>query len=131
MNESTAVAIVRRGYQAFNEADLETLTRLFDPQATWHTPGRSALGGDRRGRDAVFAQFARYGSGTHGSFRAALQDVLGGEDGRVVGIHHSSARRNGKALNTSCCVVFQVRQGRIVSGSEHYCDLHQWDEFWS
>lgn len=131
MNESTPVAIVRRGYQAFNESDVETLTRLFDPQAWWHTPGRSALAGDRRGRDAVFAQFGRYGSETGGSYRAALQDVLGGEEGRVVGIHRSTARRHGKELNAGCCIVFQVRQGRIVSGSEHVADLHHWDEFWS
>ncbi len=52
--------IVRRGYHAFNTADMETLTELFDENASWHTPGRS-IGGDRKGREAVFAQFGRYG----------------------------------------------------------------------
>ena len=31
---------------------------------TWHTPGRSPIAGDHRGRDAVFTQFGRYGGET-------------------------------------------------------------------
>jgi ketosteroid isomerase-like protein len=53
--------IVRRGYHAFNTADMKTLTELFDENASWHTPGRGSIAGDRVGRDNVFAQFARYG----------------------------------------------------------------------
>jgi ketosteroid isomerase-like protein len=55
--------IVRRGYQAFNAADMKTLTELFDENASWHTPGRGSIAGDRLGRDAVLAQFGRYGGG--------------------------------------------------------------------
>jgi hypothetical protein len=54
-------AIVRRAYEAFNTADMKTLTELFDENATWYTPGRGILAGDRKGREAVFAQFVRYG----------------------------------------------------------------------
>ena len=43
-------AIVRRGYEAFNTADMETLTELFDESASWHTPGRSRIAGDHKGR---------------------------------------------------------------------------------
>ncbi|MEO6743028.1 MAG: nuclear transport factor 2 family protein [Caldimonas sp.] len=86
-NESTGVAIVRRGYKAFSEADFETPRRLFDPQASWHTPGRSALGIDRRGRDAVFAQFARYSSGTDGGFRLRFKTC------------HRTCLRNADALD--------------------------------
>ena len=38
--------IIRRGYHAFNTADMKTLTELFDENASWHTPGRSILAGD-------------------------------------------------------------------------------------
>ena len=31
--------IVRRGYHAFNTADMNTLTQLFDENTSWHTPG--------------------------------------------------------------------------------------------
>lgn len=123
--------IVRRAYQAFNEADVKTLTDLFDQNASWRTPGRSSIAGNRAGRDAVFAQFGRYGGDTGGTFKAELLHVLADDDGRVVGIHHNSAVRNGKRLGVDCCIVFELRNGRITEGREHFYDLHAWEEFWS
>jgi len=124
--------IVRRGYEAVNNtADPATLTELFDENASWHTPGRSRLAGDALGRDAVFAHFGRYAGETGGTFRADLHRVLTDEDGRVIGIHHSAAERAGKHLDVYCCVVFELDNGRIVEGREHFYDLHAWDEFWS
>jgi uncharacterized protein len=124
-------AIVRRGYEAFNTADLATLAELFDENASWHTPGRSRLAGDADGRDAVFAQFGRYADETDGTFKADLKRVLTDEDGRVIGIHHNVAERRGKQLDVYCCIVFELEDGRIVDGREHFHDLQGWDEFWS
>lgn len=127
----TRTDVVRQGYQAFNDADLETLTRLFAESATWTTPGRSGAAGVARGRDAVFGQFGRYGGETDGTFKAELRSVFEGDDGRVIGLHHNSGMRNGKQLDTDCCIVFEVEDGRITSGVEHFLDLHNWDDFWS
>jgi ketosteroid isomerase-like protein len=123
--------VIRRGYAAFNAADLEALAEIFDEQASWHTPGRSPIAGDHEGRNAVFAQFGRYGGETGGTFKATLKDVFSSEDGRVIGMHHNSGEREGKQLDVDCCIVFELRDGRIVSGREHFYDLHSWDEFWS
>lgn len=132
MNEAEKNAeAVRRGYAAFNAADLKTLTELFDEHATWHTPGRSPIAGDHHGRDAIFAQFGRYGGDTGGTFKAKLLHVLKSDDGLVVGIHHNSAERNGKHLEVGCCIVFEFKDGRVIDAREHYYDLHAWDEFWS
>ncbi len=124
-------AVVRRGYAAFNAADTDTLTELFDESASWHTPGRSPLSGERRGREAVFGQFGRYVGETGGTFKAELQRVLTDEDGRVIGIHRNTAERDGKKLDVYCCIVFELEDGRITDGREHFYDLHAWDEFWS
>ncbi len=123
--------IVRRAYEAFNTADMETLTETFDENACWHTPGRSPIAGDHEGRDAVFAQFGRYGGDTGGTFKAALKTVLADDEGRVVGIHHNSAEKEGKKLDTGCCIVFALKDGRITHGREYFFDLHNWDDFWS
>ncbi|MEO8092438.1 MAG: nuclear transport factor 2 family protein [bacterium] len=131
MGAAENAAVVRRGYEAFNAADMETLTELFDENGSWHTPGRSSLAGDHEGREASFAQFGRYGGETGGSFRAELRHLLADDDGRVVGIHHNSGERDGKRLDVDCCIVFQVEDGRITDGREHFYDLHAWDEFWS
>jgi ketosteroid isomerase-like protein len=131
ITEHPDAAVVRRGYEAFNTADIETLTELMDENASWHTPGRSPIAGDYQGRDAVFGQFGRYGGQTEGSFRAALQHVLAADDGRVVGVHRNTAERDGRRLDVGCCIVFEVRDGRMISGREHFFDLYAWDEFWS
>ena len=123
--------IIRRGYQAFNTADMKTLTELFDESASWHTPGQGSIGGDRLGRAAVFAQFGRYGLETGGTFKAELRHVLADDEGRVVGIHHNSGMRNGKHLDVDCCIVFELKSGRVTSGREHFYNLHAWEQFWS
>ena len=127
----TNTDVVRRGYQAFNEADMEALGQLFDENATWTTPGQASVAGVARGQDAVFTQFGRYGGETEGTFKAALAAIFEGEDGRVVGLHHNTGVRNGAQLDTDCCIVFEVEGGRITSGTEHFFDLHNWDQFWS
>jgi ketosteroid isomerase-like protein len=57
--------------------------------------------------------------------------LLTDEDGRVIGIHHTVAERDGKQLDVYCCTVFELEDGRIVDGREHVYDLRAWDEFWS
>jgi ketosteroid isomerase-like protein len=131
MGADENAAIVRRGYEAFNTGDINTLTELFDESAVWRTPGRGSLAGDHEGREATFAYFGRLGQDTGGTFQASLQHLLADDDGRVVGIHHNSAERDGKHLAVDCCLVFQLEDGRITEGAEHFRDLYAWDEFWS
>jgi ketosteroid isomerase-like protein len=131
MGAEENAAIVRRGYEAFNSGDMDTLTELFDESAVWRTPGRASLAGDHEGRDAAFAYFGRLGQETGGTFQAELQQLLAGDGGRVVGIHRCSGERDGKQLDVDCCLVFQLEDGRITEGKEHFRDLYAWDEFWS
>ena len=131
ITEHPNAALVRRAYEAFNSADMQTLTEAFDESASWHTPGRGPLAGDQKGREATFAQFGRYVGETGGTFKATLQHVLKSDDGRVVGVHHNTAERDGKHLDVGCCIVFEVKDGRIIDGREHFSDLYAWDEFWS
>ena len=75
MGADENAAIVQSGYEAFNSADMETLTEIFDEGVVWHTPGRSSLAGDHQGHDATFACF-----------------------GRLVGTQRNIAEREGKHL---------------------------------
>jgi uncharacterized protein len=131
MGAAENVAAVRRGYEAFNTGDMETLTELFDERASWHTPGRGSLAGNHEGRDATFAYFGRLGGETGGTFQAELRDLTADDDGRVVGIHHNSGERDGKHLDVDCALVFELKDGRITDGREFFHDLYAWDDFWS
>ena len=125
------VEIMRRAYEAFNAADMDTLTELFDESAVWHLPGRSSMANDYQGRDATLAYFGQLGQETGGTFQAELQQLFEGGDGRVIGLQRSTAERDGKRLDVGDCIVFELRDGRITDGREHLHDLYAWDEFWS
>ena len=131
MGADENVAIMRRAYDAFNTGDIDTLTELFDESAVWHLPGRSSFANDYQGREATLAYCGQLAQETGGTFRAELQHLTADDEGRVVGIQRSTADRNGKHLDVANCIVFELKDGRVTDGREHFEDLYAWDEFWS
>ena len=131
MGAEENLAVMRRGYEAFNVGDMDTLIEVFDESIVWHLPGRSSMANDYQGRDATLAYFGQLAQKTGGTFRAELQHLLSDDDDRVVGIQRSTADRDGKHLDVGNCIVFQLKDGRVVDGREHFHDLYAWDEFWS
>jgi ketosteroid isomerase-like protein len=131
MGADENVAVMRRAYEAFNTGDIETLTELFDESAVWHLPGRSSFAKDYQGREATLAYFGQLAQETGGTFRAELQHLAVDDEGRVVGIQRSTADRDGKHLDVGDSIVFELKDGRITDGCEHFHDLYAWDEFWS
>ena len=131
MTADENAAIMRRAYAAFNSADINTLTELFDEGVVWHLPGRSRFADDYQGREATLAYFGQLGQEAGGTFQAELQHVLADDEDRVIGIQRSRAERNGKRLDVGNCIVFQLKDGRVTDGREHFHDLYAWDEFWA
>jgi len=131
MGSDENVAIMRRAYEAFNTGDIDTLTELFDESAVWHLPGRSSFAKDYQGREATLAYFGQLAEETGGTFRAELQHLTADDEGRVVGIQRSTGDRNGKHLDVGDSIVFELKDGRITDGREHFHDLYAWDEFWA
>ena len=131
MGAAENVATMQRAYDAFNTGDMNTLIEIFDEGAVWHLPGRSSMANDYQGRDATLAYFGQLAQKTEGTFRAELERLLGDDGDRVVGIQRSTAERDGKRLDVGNCIVFQLKDGRITDGREHFHDLYAWDEFWS
>jgi uncharacterized protein len=131
MSPAENVAIMQRAYDAFNLADIDTLTEVFDEDITWHLPGRSSMAKDYEGRDATLAYFGEIGEKTGGTFQAELQQLFAADDGRVIGLQRSTGERDGKSLDVGNCIVFELKDGKVVDGREHFNDLFAWDEFWS
>ena len=131
MTADENAAIMRRAYAAFNSGDLNTLTELFDDSAVWHLPGRSRFADDYQGREATLAYFGQLAQATGGTFQAELQHLLADDEDRVIGIQRSRAERDGKRLDVVNCIVFELKDGRVTDGREHFHDLYAWDEFWS
>jgi uncharacterized protein len=121
---------IRAGYEAFNRADIDALTDLFAEDVVWHAPGRGAMAGDYKGRDETFAYFGRLHQSSDGTIRANLRSLVA-EGDTVVGRQTNVATRGAKQLNADECLVFEMRDGRIVEGQEFVYDLYAWDDFWS
>ena len=130
MDREASARIVRRSYHAFNTADMKLLAEVFDAKSSWETPGHTSIAGIRRGRDNVFRHFGRYSADTTG-FKAELLYVVADGAGHTVGVHRNTGLRNGRTLDVLCCITFEVKNGHIISGKEHFFDLYSWDEFWS
>ena len=129
MGADENVAIMRRAYEGFNAGDLDTVSEIFDESAVWHLPGRSSFADDYQGREAIMAYFGQLGQETGGTFRAELERLLADSDDRVVGIQRSTGERDGRRLDVGNCIVFQLKDGRVTDGREHFHDLYAWDEF--
>src|SRR5205823_14485165 len=117
------VAIMQRAYEAFNTGDMNTLTELMD-ETVWHLPGRSSMAGDYQGRGACLAYFGQLAQETGGSFRAELQHMAADGGNLVVGIQRSTADRNGKHLDVANCIVFELKDGRVIVGRVHLEDIY-------
>jgi len=122
--------LVRRAYEAFNNADVETLRRLFADTTIFHEPGHSPISGDYEGFDQVLGFFGTLAERSGGTFRATLHDVVANDE-HVIGLHSSDAERDGRRVRSPTVLVLHVRYGRIAETESHHYDQHEFDEFWA
>src|SRR4051812_45307293 len=114
---------VRRGYEAFNRGDLAALAELMADEVVWHLPGRSAMSGDHKGREATFAYFGQLAERSAGTMRANLEHLVA-EGETVVARQTNTARRGDKELHDPACLVFEMSGGRIVDAREYHYDQY-------
>ncbi|MBB6402832.1 nuclear transport factor 2 family protein [Arthrobacter sp. AZCC_0090] len=130
MGATENAELVRQGYEAFNAGDLATLSELFAEDAVWYAAGSGVLSGTKQGRDAILAYFGELGARSQGSFQAAVQDIVGGEN-HTLAIQQTRAENNGKTLDIATVISFVLRDGKVVEGREFFEDTAQADEFWT
>ncbi len=130
MAEHPNVALLRRGYEAFDKGDMATLTEIFAEDVVWHVPGRHPVAGVHKGRDAVFAAFAKFGQLSGGTLHLDLHALLA-DDEHAVALNRATAIRQGKQLNLLGADVFHVRNGKVSEFWAFSEDQRLDDEFWS
>lgn len=127
---TTNASMLREGYEAFARGDLDRVREMFDPKIVWHEPGHSDIDGDYEGVDAVFGFFGRLFEETDGTFKAEPVDILADDDRGVV-LQHVTASRNGKALDVTFPVVWEIRDGKPYDVRVYLYDMEQHDQFWN
>ena len=95
--------------------------------AASHLPGPELDGRDYQGRSATFAYFGQLAQETGGTFRpscsAWLQTVI-----TAWSASGAAPRTERQASRRPNCVVFELKDGRVRDGREHFEDLYAWDE---
>jgi ketosteroid isomerase-like protein len=129
MSEQDNVALVERGFAAFNQADLGTLSEIIADDAVQHMQGNNPFTGDHKGRDNILGMYGQIGEASNGTFQAVLKDTKPSGD-KVVATYAGQAERDGKTLASTNTITFTIRDGKIVDIADVPSDLAEWDAFW-
>jgi len=123
--------VVRQGYKAFGEGDMDTLRSLFAPDAVHVATGNSPVSGEYRGVDAILGYYGKLFELSDGTFSAELESVKVEGDDTVVATHRDRGQRGDKTLDQDENLTFTIANGKIVRLVEEHSDQATYDAFWS
>jgi uncharacterized protein len=104
------IDLVRRGYEAFQRGDMDTLRSLLASEIVWHSPRQG--GGEFHGIDEVIAEFSRLAEDSAGTFRVAVDEIMAGERSVVV-LARASGTRGSKALDSPYVHIFRFAGDQV------------------
>ena len=121
--------IVRRGYEAFGQGDMDTLRSLMTPDVVQSVPGNTPVSGEHKGVDAVLGYYGKLAEMTGGTLSADLQSVKDDGPDKVLAVHRLSAKRDGKSYDEVEKLHFTLSGGKISRLDEEHPDLAKFDAF--
>ncbi len=131
MAEHPNAELLRRGHEAFASGDMAALAEIIAEDTVWTWAGKSQISGVFRGREAVFAAFAKLPELTEGTFRIEENHDFLGTDEHAVALFRVTGTRGDKTLHANVCEVVHIRNGQIVEEWLSFDDLYAVDDFWS
>ena len=131
MAEHPHAALARKGYEAFQSGDMDTLRGLMSGDAAHHVPGDHPLAGDFKGQDSIIDMYRRLNEETNGTMRVELRHVLVDGRGHAVTLHRFTAERGGKQLDENGGLVFRIVGDKITDIDECIEDIERSNAFWS
>jgi ketosteroid isomerase-like protein len=121
MNEQQNVDIVRRGYEAFGQGDLDAMLKLFDENIEWISPGPAELptAGTRRG----LQQVAEFFKSVNEVFEIQRFEpnafIAQGDRVIVLGTETSRIKATDRVLDLDWAHAFTLRDGLVVAFHEY------------
>jgi ketosteroid isomerase-like protein len=123
--------VVRRGYEAFGQGDMDTLRSIMTPDVVQSVPGTSQVSGDHKGVDNVLGYYAKLAELTNGTLKADLQSVTDEGADKVLAVHRLSAQRDGQSYDETEKLHFTLSGGKISRLDEEHPDLAKFDAFFA
>jgi ketosteroid isomerase-like protein len=124
--------LVRRGYEAFGAGDMETLNSLMADDVVHTIPGNNRFTGEHKGRDELMTLYSELFRVSGGTYRADLVSIEERGDNQVVAVHHGTAERDGRKLDTNETLTFTIEGSKItrIESSFSPADEAVEDAFW-
>ena len=122
--------LVRRGYAAFQNGDMDTMRMILTADIAWHAPGQGPQSGDFQGVDNVIGEFGRLFHDSGGTFRVEITEILEG-DHSVVVLARESASREGRTLDQAYAHIFHFRGDQVSEAWVVNYNQAEADTFWS
>lgn len=104
--------LAKLAWEAIANSDIDALNDLWAPDIVWHVTNETPWFGDHVGIDAILDYLAAVGEAGE-SYDTRLIDVLVSDD-RVLLVTGVSARRFGKQVETSQCLLARIEKARIA-----------------
>jgi uncharacterized protein len=130
MAEHPNAALVRRGFEAFNSADIATLSEIIAPDAVQHMPGNNRLSGDHKGLENILGMYGSLAEATGGTFRATVESIYANDRGAVA-TYRTTATRGSQSLDQRDALIFEIIDGRAIDITEMTLDGEVDDAFWA
>ena len=109
----------------------EPLHDVLTDDILWVVPGRNAIAGEYRGRDAVFDYFTRRRELADRSFRMHPGDILVGEGDHVAALTDGTATIDGVEHRWSTVGLYRLRDERVAACWLLPLDAAAFDAIWS
>ena|SRR5947209_9237013 len=106
--------LIKRGYEAFNSGDVETLSEVFADDIRWEGPNAEGvpMSGVHEGKDAVLQALGQI-SENFEKFSVSPDELVEEGDTVVVLSHLEAKARTGTEVKLPGAEVFRVSDGKI------------------
>ena len=126
-DEHPNATVFRRGYEAFNAGDMDTLRELFDANIVWHNGGRTRFSRDSHGIDETLGFFLELMQATDGTFHLDVHDILADDD-HAVALVTAHSEVNGTKTEDIGAHVVHVKNGKVTESWFFNWNPYQQDE---
>jgi uncharacterized protein len=120
------IQVIHDFFQAYSSNDLIVIKQILSDDIQWIIPGRHQFSGVKRGPDEVLNYFKQLNAY---SFKAE-PIVMGVNDKYVIDCHLNWSNVEGKKnLKNMSCLLWEIKDGKIIKVYNFPEDQHAVDEF--
>lgn len=105
--------LLRKGYDAFDKGDMDTIASLFADDIVGHFGGKSQIAGDYKGIQEILGALGKLAELSGGTFKETVHDIVVNDRHGVV-LADVTAQRDGKTYNQKSVEVYHLEGGKVT-----------------